>query len=63
MLGLFFVVLSMRVYTTNHCQTSGRVVQELNVCIVCDLLRIYNCRITTWWMLISQEAGGSIITR
>ena len=27
-------MLPMGVYTTRHCQTSGRLVQELNVCTV-----------------------------
>ena len=34
MLGLFFGMLSMGVYTTVHFQTSCRLVQELNVCTV-----------------------------
>ena len=29
-----FDMLSMSVFTTRHCQTSGQLVQELNVCIV-----------------------------
>ena len=29
-----FDILNMGVYTTNHRQTSGRLVQELHVCIV-----------------------------
>ena len=33
-LGLFFDMLSMGVCTTKHCQTSGRLVQKLNVCTV-----------------------------
>ena len=33
-LGLFFDVLSMGFYTTRHWQTSGRLVQELDVCTV-----------------------------
>ena len=33
-LGVFFDMLSMGVCTTRHCQTSGRLVQELNVCTV-----------------------------
>ena len=32
--GLFFDMLSMGVCTTRHWQTSGRLVQELNVCTV-----------------------------
>ena len=33
-LGLFSDMLSMGVCTTRHWQTSGRLVQELNVCTV-----------------------------
>ena len=33
-LGLFLNLKSMVVCTTRHCQTSGRLVQELNVCTV-----------------------------
>ena len=33
-LGLFFDVLSMGFYTNRHWQTSGRLVQELDVCTV-----------------------------
>ena len=33
-LGLFVDMLSMGVCTTTHWQTSGRLVQELNVCTV-----------------------------
>ena len=33
-LGLYFDMLSMDVCTTKHLQTSGRLVQELNVCTV-----------------------------
>ena len=32
--GLFFDILSMGFYTTRHWQTSGRLVQELDVCTV-----------------------------
>ena len=32
--GLFFAQLSMGVCTTKHWQTSGRLLQELNVCTV-----------------------------
>ena len=35
-LGLSFVVLSMGVCTTRHWQTSSQLVQELNVCAVCN---------------------------
>ena len=36
LLGLFFDLLSMGVWTTRHCmQTSGRSVQKWNVCTVC----------------------------
>ena len=34
-LGLFFDMLSMGFYTTRHWQTSGRLVQELNIGTVC----------------------------
>ena len=34
MLGLFLDMLSMVVCTTRHWQTSGRLVQELNICTV-----------------------------
>ena len=33
-LGLFFAMFAMGVCTTRHWQTSGRLVQELNVCTV-----------------------------
>ena len=32
--GLFFGMISMGVCTIRHCQTSGQLVQELNVCTV-----------------------------
>ena len=35
-LGLFLDMLSMGVYTTRHWQTSGRLVQELNIFTVGD---------------------------
>ena len=35
-LDLFFDMLSMGVSTTGHWRTSGRLVQELNVCTVCS---------------------------
>ena len=37
--GLFFDMSSMDVYTTRQCQTSGRLVQELNVCTVSITIR------------------------
>ena len=33
-LGLYFRILSMRICTTSHWQTSGRLLQELNACTV-----------------------------
>ena len=33
-LGFFFDMLSMGFFTTRHYQTSGRLVQELDVCTV-----------------------------
>ena len=33
----FFDMLSMGIYTRRHRQTSGRMVQELNVCTILDL--------------------------
>ena len=33
-LGLFFDMLPIGVCTTGHLQTSGRLVQELNICTV-----------------------------
>ena len=39
-LGLLFDILSMDVCTTRHYRTSGRLVQELDVCTVELLLRI-----------------------
>ena len=35
-LGLFFDMLSISVCTTRHRQTSGRRLQELNICTVHD---------------------------
>ena len=38
MLGLFFDMLSMGICTTRHWQMFGRLVQELNVCTVYQLI-------------------------
>ena len=38
-LGLSFDILSMGLCTTRHCKTSGRLVQELNVCAVVHATR------------------------
>ena len=35
--GLFFDMLAIGVFTTRHWQTSGRLVQEYNVCTVAYL--------------------------
>ena len=46
MLGLFFDMLFMGICTTRHWQTSGRLVQELNVCTVhlsYDVSRLNHC--------------------
>ena len=42
--GLFVDMLSMGVCTTRHCQTSGRLSQELNVCTV---LTVFETSIST----------------
>ena len=39
-LGTFFDMASLGVITTGHWQTSGRLVHELNVCIVLSLISI-----------------------
>ena len=39
-LDLFFYMLSMGVSTTRHWRTSGRLVQELNVCTVVNIFLI-----------------------
>ena len=48
--GLFFDMLSTRVFTTRHWQSSGRLVQELTICTVGRLyavsglpLLLYKC--------------------
>ena len=41
-LGLFFDMLSMGFYTTRHWQTSGQLVQELDVCTVSALKHLLN---------------------
>ena len=42
-LGLFFDMLSMDVCTTRHWHTSGRLVQELNVCSVGRVIGVHTC--------------------
>ena len=51
-LGLFFqiLVLSMGVCTTRHWQTSGRLLQELNVCTVTD------------WQYLRHVLGSSLLS-
>ena len=43
----YFDMLYMCVCTTRHCQTSGRLVQELNVCTVCPRPSLSKYLITT----------------
>ena len=46
-LGLFLDMLSMGFYTTRHWQTSGRLMQELDVCTVEDdeIYQCFNCEV------------------
>ena len=43
-LTYLFDVLSMGVCTTRHWQTSGELVQELNVCTVCVMLNVFSIK-------------------
>ena len=47
MLGIFFDILCMGVFSTGHWQISGRLVQELNVCTVCYLQMISYLQVTS----------------
>ena len=46
-LGLSFDMLSMEFHTTRHWQTSGRLVQELDVCTVVETFFTKEQKLTT----------------
>ena len=50
MLGLFLVILSIGVCTTRYWQTSGQLVQEVNICTVGgfynERFALFSCSIT-----------------
>ena len=60
-LGSFFDMLSMGFYTTMHWQTSGRLVQDLDVCTVgC---RIYFPVARHQGFSVAYNSLGHIVTR
>ena len=61
-LGLYSAMLSTGVYTTRHWQTTGRLLQELNVCSVVSLGKIYDrrpdCHPVAWaWMTLQLNVA------
>ena len=57
-LGLFFDMLSMGFYTTRHWQTSGRLVQELDVCTVANYCVVPHNQphpLTAWFIPVIRE--------
>ena len=62
MLVLFFInILSKGVCTIMHWQTSGRLVQELNICTVGILSGVFEASLTVYFMSFLHLSGLSIM--